>query len=110
MQKPRFAITTSGWVKSTTACAPESTRALLSSPASSAATRVNPSAASTALHISAPTLPCAPSTPIFAISPVTAPNLRYPRPLTAQVPAGCTGLVAVLFHGLADDSDAHTLG
>src|SRR3954471_17739262 len=63
MQNSRLSITASGWVKSTTASAPESTSDCSRSSTSTAATSSRSPAASTARHTSLPTLPCAPSTP-----------------------------------------------
>ena len=75
-------MTTSGWVKSTTACAPPVTSSSIESSASTAATSSMSSAASTALQTSCPTLPRAPSTPTFSTVLVShhAPNLVRPRP------------------------------
>ena len=63
MQKRRLSITTPGWVKSTTTCAPARTSSSMSSPASTSATRSVSGAASTARQTSVPTFPRAPSTP-----------------------------------------------
>ncbi len=63
MQNSRLSMTTSGWVKSTTTCAPDVTSASIESSWSTVATSVRSGAASTAAHTSDPTLPLAPSTP-----------------------------------------------
>ena len=72
-QNSRLPITTSGWVKSTTAAAPEDTSSSIGSPASMRATSSRSSAASTAAQTSDPTLPRAPSTPTL-ITSATAPT------------------------------------
>ena len=71
----RLSITTSGWVKSTTASAPASTRSCSGSPASTSATSSRSSAAATAAQTSLPTLPRAPRTPTFMRASTMAPSL-----------------------------------
>ena len=63
MHQRMLSSTTSGWVKSTTTCAPASATLKSQSPASTIATRSRSSAASTARQASLPIRPRAPSTP-----------------------------------------------
>ena len=61
--KRMLSMTTSGWVKSTSTCAPASATLNSQSPASTIATRSRSAAASTARHTCWPMRPRAPSTP-----------------------------------------------
>src|SRR6266516_3631722 len=70
-----LSMTTSGWVKSTSTCAPPSATLNSQSPASTAATRSMSSAATTAWQTCCPMRPRAPRTPI-RVGSVTVLSLR----------------------------------